>query len=519
MITLYEMKQSIAQSRKLREHFLADPFRPGYHFVPPEDKASPGDPNCAFYANGRYHLMYLYECVSDGYRFGHLSSLDLLHWRVHPDALLPDELDGGIFSGGAFVDDDGTAYMAYWSLPVCGNSTWRHENPFCQNAGGIRIAYSRDVENHYTKWEKMPEMAIRDTEFGVSICLDDKGNEVVVGGADPSNIWKDNGRYYMQTGNLLVLNQFRDKVDVPKTMLGDHTDLFCSEDLKTWTYCHRFYDRREDNRWTDESEDDMCPVFFPLPASEDGGAPTDRYLQLFIAHNKGCQYYIGKYDREALRFIPEQHGRMSWKDNTFFAPEALVGPDGRLIMWAWLLDNPPGENVLGWSGVYGVPRNLWLNAKGGLGIAPIQELDRLEYNHRCNTLEGVARDSCRLRLRFSISNGKAGVTLFASENGETCVKVYYDADLKELVFDTTASDSLCRREYEHAPLTLQENETLELDIFVDRSVVDVFANKRQAITRRVCSPQYAKGKITLLTEGDGALIDLKASDMMPTNPY
>ena len=104
---------AIEHSRLLREKFLSDPYRPGYHFVIPEDIGVPGDPNGAFYANGRYHLMYLYACRSDGFRWGHMSSTDLIHWRRHPDALIPDELDGGIFSGGAFVDDDGTVYLSY----------------------------------------------------------------------------------------------------------------------------------------------------------------------------------------------------------------------------------------------------------------------------------------------------------------------------------------------------------------------------------------------------------------------
>ena len=518
MITNYEIKQALEQSRKLRERFLTDPFRPGYHFAPPEDRAIPGDPNCAFYANGRYHLMYLYECVSDGFRFGHLSSHDLLHWRIHPDALIPDELDGGIFSGGAFVDEDGTVYLTYWALGLCKNFTWRHNSRFCCSDGGIRVAYSKDIENHYDKWEKMPELAVSDCSFGVAKVINGEGKEIFVGGADPSNIWKDNGVYYMQTGNLPLLDLYRNQSDAPQEMLGDHTELFCSEDLKKWTYLHRFYDRRRDNAWTDESEDDMCPAFFPLPRSKDGGDLSEAYLQLFISHNRGCQYYIGDYDRTSKRFIPKQHGRMSWKDNTFFAPEALQSPDGRLIMWAWVLDNPPSEELVGWSGVYGVPRSLWLDESGNLGIAPIRELDGLEYNKR-DTADGISHDSCRLRLTFDVSDGKAGVTLFSSEDGKTCVKVYYDSETKELVFDTTLSDTLCRRECERAPFALTEGEELKLDIFVDRSVVDVFANNRQAITRRVCSPRYSRGKILPLSTGDASLKKFEASEMMPTNAY
>ena len=82
----------------------------------PEDKGHPGDPNGAFFHNGRYHLMYLYERTGSGVSWGHVSSKDMLHWRHHPDAIGPGDGDEGCFSGGAFVDDDGTAILSYWML-------------------------------------------------------------------------------------------------------------------------------------------------------------------------------------------------------------------------------------------------------------------------------------------------------------------------------------------------------------------------------------------------------------------
>lgn len=71
---------AIESARGLRHHLLADPYRPGYHFVVPEDFARPAAPNGALFWNGRYHLHYIYQ--DNGVHFwGHISSLDLLHWR------------------------------------------------------------------------------------------------------------------------------------------------------------------------------------------------------------------------------------------------------------------------------------------------------------------------------------------------------------------------------------------------------------------------------------------------------
>jgi len=358
----------VAAARSLRERFLADWHRPGYHFVTPEDIGWPGDPNGIFYARGRYHMMYLYDNCTDSFRWGHLSSIDMIHWRSHPDMLIPDEVDGGIFSGGAFVDENETAWISYWALPRDG-----------ENFGGVRLAKSSD--RHYDVWEKQPGYIIRSDEYGVTRVIGPNGEETLVGSADPSNLWKCGEYCYIQTGNLPVLNKYRDNPDAPEKYRGDHAYLFRSKDMKSWEYCHEFYQRDIANCDTDPSEDNMCPCFLPLPSEKDGGALSDTYLELFISHNKGCQYYLGDYDKEKQFFTQKVHGRMSWVDNGFFAPEAVVTPDNRLVMWSWLLDEPETDedSKRGWSGVYGIPRQLWRSPDGTLGIAPLKELERLRY--------------------------------------------------------------------------------------------------------------------------------------------
>ena len=298
----------VQSTRLLREKLLEDPYRPGYHFCVPEDNGRPGDPNGCFFANGRYHLMYLYNRQGGGFCWGHISSQDLVHWRHHPDAIGPGDGDEGCFSGGGFVDDDGTAYLSYWML-------WDDK--------GIGLATSSDA--HYDHWRKLDaNPVIKSTEWGVTETTDEKGNPLIYGSADPANIWKKDGKYYILTGNLLVLNKYGRQPDSPEEMQGDRLYIFESEDLQSWTYKGVFYQRNP--QWTDQSEDNMCPSFLPLPSSPDGGPPSDKHLLLFISHNKGCQYYVGDYDTKNDRFIPDNHGRMTWVDNTYFAPR---GPHRR----------------------------------------------------------------------------------------------------------------------------------------------------------------------------------------------
>ena len=115
---------------------------------------------------------------------------------------------------------------------------------------------------------------------------------------------------------------------------GDHLYLFVSDDLEKWEYVHEFYERNPE--WTAKTEDNMCPSFLPLPSSPDGGPASDKHLLLFISHNIGCQYYVGSYRDD--KFYADNHGRMTWTDNDYFAPEAMIDGQGRQIMWAWIHD-------------------------------------------------------------------------------------------------------------------------------------------------------------------------------------
>ena len=506
---------AVQSARLLREKFMEDPYRPGYHFCVPEDNGMPGDPNGCFFANGRYHLMYLYNRTGSGFSWGHVSSNDLVHWRHHEDAIGPGDGDEGCFSGGGFVDDDGTAYLTYWML-------WGDK--------GIGIAESKTP--HYEHWKKFKtNPVIKSTDWGVTEKLDEKGNNLIYGSADPSNIWKKDGKYYVLTGNLLVLNKYGRKEDSPEAMRGDRLYLFESTDLKDWQYNGVFYERRPE--WTDDSEDNMCPSFLPLPKSPEGGTPSDKHLLLFISHNKGCQYYVGDYDKERDRFTPETHGRMTWMDNTYFAPEVLIDGKGRQIMWAWLTDNPAGEESKGWSGVYGLPRTLWLGEDGALQMAPVEELkmlrcSALQWNGivlddgETQRLDGVVGDSCELEITVAPESSAAqvGVKVRVSPDMKEETVLYYDASKQELCFDSHHSGIDGRRGLERAPFALKQGEPLTLRVFVDKSVIEVYANNRQAICRRVYPGQdESLGIVLFAKEGKAIFSSVKAWEMMPSNPY
>ena len=506
------MKAEVLLARKYRERLLNDAYRPTYHFAIPDDLGFPGDSNGAFFADGVYHLMYLYKnSETDAFHWGHLSSFDLLHWRNHPDALMQFEGDRGCYSGGGFVDDDGTAYISFWKFATTDKA---------KDNGGIAIAYSKPP---YDVWERMEKIAIESAPdmWGVTN-VEINGETIHVGSADPSNIWKANGKYYIQTGNKPILDRFGRGETAEAKYKGDWTDLFRSDDLKKWEYVGRFYDnpKKGIDDYPDETEDDMCPSFLPLYDAEENGKPSGKYFQLSISHNKGCQYYIGTLDGE--RFIPEQHGRMSWKDPAYFAPEALIDGKNRQIVWTWLRDNLPNDfRRFGWSGVFGIPRNVWYE-DGELKMAPISELAALQYGHIAyseadgNTVNVANGECCRIMGVWN-GNKKSGIAVRVSDDGSEYTEIYYSPSEKKLVMDTTKSGSEGWKIREEAPFELCNGEKLSLDVLIDKSVIEVYANKRQAICRRVypTNPKVSKG-VQLI--GD-CPCKLDTYEMFPSNPY
>ena len=523
---MMSLEESIRHARLLREYYLRDPYRPGYHLMVPEGRHWPVDPNGGLYWNGRYHLCYLYQHDGQHY-WGHVSSRDLVHWRHHLPALGPDPDDGpndGVFSGGAFAEPEkGRAVLSYWKFSA---------------RSGFSIATSTD--ENLDVWIKHPGIPLipeRPGQRGIAEVTAPDGTVVLASGADPTGIWKYAGRYYVATGNLCVLHEEGLKKNNPARQ-GDTLYLFESDDLTHWRFVGEFY--TSDRRWTAADEDCMCPDFFPLPPSPEGGTPTDQYMLLFISHNRGCQYYLGDY--RGHRFEPRLHGRMSWVDRELFAPESLVDEKGRRIMWAWLLDLrhecPPGSpermayETSGWSGEMCLPRVLWLGDDGTLRMRPADELKILRYGRiqkrpffltdgQEMVWEAVFGRSLEMEAEIALGEAQqVELSVLCSPDGSERTVVRYDANTQTLQVDTRhAGPAQGQRVVESAPLVLPDGEPLRLRVFVDGCIVEAFANDRQAIARHAFS-STGSDRVRLSAHGGRARIQrLQAWRMMPSNPW
>ena len=474
-----DLPDDIAATRRFRNHLLSDPFRPTYHFVIPEDYASPFDPNGAIFWRGRYHLFYIYQ-ENRVHCFGHISSVDLVHWRQHPTPLHPtaDSPDRGMFSGNCFINKDGEATMIFHGV----------------GAGNCIATSTDDNLDHWTKLPSNP------------IIPNPRANENFTSW-DPFG-WLEGDTYYAIFGGA------------PKS--GKPTTVFKAEKLDGWHYVGPFM--HHDMPDVAENEDISCANFFKL-----GG----KRVLVCIAHNRGTRYYVGEWKNE--QFYPEVHERMSWVDNAFFAPRTLEAPDGRQILWCWIFDQRDGKTrgASGWSGEMSLPRELALGDDNRLRMRPIRELERLRYNEQTVknvsipankevVLEKIAGNTIELELQIDPQDAKqVGIKVCRSPGGEEETPVFYDVAEQQLKIDTTKS-SLGQgpKKVEAGPLALKPGELLTLRVFVDRSIVEAFANDRQAVMRRIYPSRPDSLTVSVFANGGTAKIkELKAWQMAPSNPY
>lgn len=189
-----------------------------------------------------------------------------------------------------------------------------------------------------------------------------------------------------------------------------------------------------------------------------------------------------------------------------------------------------------------------LTENGTLGIDPVPELEILRFNPRRKTnikipenqevtLEDMAGDVLELAIEIEPGGAKEiGVKVRCSpDNSEETLIVYNPAKntLKIDFEKLTLKDNVHYRGYytnkapeeedateQEAPLQLIEGETLKLRIFMDKSVLEVFANGRQCITQRIYPSKEHSLEIRLFAKGgNGQALIVQAWDMDQAVPW
>jgi beta-fructofuranosidase len=447
-----------------------------YHLAHPGPGVGmPGDPNCAFFYKGRYHLHYIYR-NKHGYAFAHVSSVDMVKWDWHPTVLVGSNTGHGMFSGTGFFTKDGTPAIIYHG----------------QGSGRNYIAYAQD--DNMDVWSD-PIAIEPKTETG---------EDAEMRHWDP-DCWLNGDTYFGISG-------------------GGPPHLIKSSDLENWSPLGLLLHEETPDLGVDVNEDISCANMFKI---------GDRWMLLCISHGLGCRYYLGDFQDEFLtpkqrdtvvrpsdsaqpvpggvgikKYLPDFHAMMNWKDWNFFAPESLLTEDGRRVMWAWCrLENGGTQTA-----IQSLPRELSLPEDGVLRIRPLRELESLRYEEEVFediaiadgeefTLPNVSGDAIELNVQFEPTDASSyGVRVFCDEQGEG-FDISYDSEEDVIKMGDIAP-----------PFQLEVGEGLNLRIFLDKNMVEVFVNNRQAAVYMVPHDLMNDG-VNLFSEGGDSSATVKSWKM------
>lgn len=451
--------ETLLAYQKRRQQMASDIYRPIYHM---SSLSNMGDANGLCHWQNRYHLFYQFgpKDVDRGH-WGHCYSEDLVHWKDLPPALYPDtELH--CFSGQTLVEED--RVIAMYHGKGSGNSIAIANDPLLLN------------------WKKHPDnplipiVEMDETEYPYQVF-------------DPC-IWKEEDGYYSLSGTSIggFIRERR--------QTAEH--LFYSKDLNRWEYLHPLL---IDDTFCELGEDGAVPNFLPIGRG--------KHLLLVFSHKRGSRYYIGIYDQQTHRFKPEYHGRLNFgpfAGGHIGCPSATIDDHGRLIAIFDCHDgrlNPESQ----WGRCMTLPWHLTLRDDHLLNIKPVKELQALRFNHyrqeqivltanKEHVLVGVQGKAIEINLTLDIGTAReVGLFVLRSSNTnteidqkeKTKISIYNHGHPKTndaLSIDTSQSSlrtDLTGRPPEVAPFRLSTDHKVQLRIFIDRSLIEVFADNGQCV--------------------------------------
>lgn len=455
-----------------------DPQRPAYHLMTAANWIN--DPNGPVYHDGYWHMFFQHNPYLADFGpmgWGHARSPDLAHWEHCPIAIMPTPggYDGaGCWSGSVVIHDgvptmmySGVADMTLWSIdddiPPSDRQRipqgYYHEFLLEIDQETQCIATSSDNLQTWDKHAANPVLP------AIPAGLD------LIGFRDPF-IWnEDDGRWYMLLGSGIKGQ-------------GGVALLYRSPDLIEWEYLNPLYigDPAESGiNWE-------CPNFLDLGA---------RHMLVVSPHGRPV-YWLGDYvDHQFRPDGPPK--RLDWGD-VFYAPNSLRDPSGRWLMWGWMREARPRDQyaAAGWASCLTLPREISLDDAGRLNVKPAQELEQLRngllfdefVDLGANEGKVIAVSGDRLEIRLNVNRNDCrefGIQFRRSPDGGQLTELTYSYSTNTLRLDRAHSSDTgeVTRDPCECELVLGRGETLRLAIYLDNSVLEIYANDRLSMASRI----------------------------------
>lgn len=445
--------------RQLHDRIVQSPWREKFHIQPVTGLMN--DPNGFCFFDGKWHLFYQwfpFGPVHGLKHWYHVESEDLMTWENKGLAMKPDLLydNMGCFSGSALIED-GTLYLAY---------TGNNKDVFGKRHPYQVLAWL----NEKGEYEKLDHPLIGQLEDYTEHVRDPK-------------LFKHNGRYYILLGA-------QDKEEHGKFLIFSSDELKqgwkMEGELKVRGYDHFGY--MVECPDLEKVGDDWVLLFSPQGLEAEG--------ELYNCKDNNV-YFIGKMDFENLEFVPEGPYRELDRGFDFYAAQCAMQeeyPDTAVLV-GWVGCGGykyPATDEEGWAGLQTLPRELTVE-NGRLLQKPARSLAGLRgkklFEARngsivSDTMHGLMPRTAIMRLDDP-ENESIQLNLFARsrKNG---FAISYDKFRRKLVFDKGDLIHQCNEEFGTSRTITLENGLKSLEIYLDRSIVEIFVNDGEyVVTARI----------------------------------
>jgi len=458
--------------------YSKEPQRPAFHAMPPDHWTN--EPNGLVYSDGWYHLFYQNNPNGPYWsqiHWGHMKSRDLVHWVQMPIALAPGKSydSYGIWSGDAVVENS-KPIIIYTGVDG--------------KKATVDIATSDSTWKNWTKYAKNPVIKSRPGGFRDF--------------RDP-HVWRDGDTWYMIIGT--GLNSGRAAVLLYKSM-----------DFRHWKYVKPFFVSKNPKVTGKFWE---MPVFVRIH--------KNKYLLIVntLPHPAKCYYWIGTFKNNS--FVPKSGPHLYNIINHLLSPDVIRDPKHKGLVAIGIIPDKRSANdqyKSGWANVYSLPTRLRLGRDDLLRMTPVKALKSLRKDSPIirngilkpgskNILDTVSGD--QLEMKLHIVPQKAGLirlTLRKSENDSERTDISLNFKKNQLVLDRTHSSLSTERNkgINKANVPLSSYKSINLHVFIDHSVIEVYINHRYAFATRVYPINPSK-RVALSINKGLARVEIKAWKM------
>ena len=192
----------------------------------------------------------------------------------------------------------------------------------------------------------------------------------------------------------------------------------------------------------------------------------------------------------------------------------------------------PAKPTKGWNQIMTLPRRLTLLSRDEIGVEPAGDIESLRSEHRhvgamtlpANeeiVLEGINGNAMELELEIDTKSApmvELNVLRSPQKEEFTRIAFFRERGMRNLNSDVNVRDSLLTidssyssiasdvlsRAPETGAISIAQDETLKLRVFVDKSVVEVFANGKQCVAMRVYPDKEESIGVSLRSQGQSS---------------